>query len=151
MVKFRFGHWKRVQEDETDISKIKIAYVDGNVISRTTAWKLKNSAVLDTVDKTLRIGNDVKSADILMQNETIYASVSTLELLGVSRLTDGVLVSNGTSYYPLINAVEAGNKNAVSAANRYLLIYDGIPVRFGWQELSEIKVSVERGGGKLEY
>jgi len=151
VVKFRFGHWKRVQEDETDISKIKIAYVDGNVISRTTAWKLKNSAVLDTVDKTLRIGNDVKSADILMQNETIYASVSTLELLGVSRLTDGVLVSNGTSYYPLINAVEAGNKNAVSAANRYLLIYDGIPVRFGWQELSEIKVSVERGGGKLEY
>lgn len=151
VVKFRFGHWKRVQEDEADVSKIKIAYVDGEVISKTTAWKLKNSAVLDTIDKTIRIGDERKSVDILEQNETIYASTSTLALLGVPMSEDGIIDVNGISYYPLINSVEAGDKNAISACDRYLLIYDGLPVRFGWQELSEINVSVKKGGGKLEY
>ena len=148
---FCFGRWTKIQVDETDISQIKIAYVDGKVISKTTAWKLKNSVVLDTVDKTIRIGDEVKAVDVLVNNSTTYATADTLKLLGVSDVGNASLVLNNKEYYPLRKVVEDSGNNVTWAADRYVIVYDGIPVRFGWQELSEIAISVKKGGGKLEY
>jgi len=148
---FRFGRWKVVQLDETDISQIKIAYVDGKVISKTTAWKLENSSVIDTSDKTVRIGDEVKAVDVLVKNNTTYATADTLKLLGVSEFDNTPLVSNDKKYYPLRKVVEDSGNNVTWAADRYVIVYDGIPVRFGYQELSEIAISVKKGGGKLEY
>lgn len=148
---FSFGRWKIIQVDETDISQIKIAYVDDKVISKTTAWKLENSSVIDTTYKTVRIGDEVKAADVLINNGTTYATADTLKLFGVSEFGDTAVVLNDKEYYPLRKAVEASGNNVTWAADRYVIVYDGIPVRFGWQELSEIAISVKRGGGKLEY
>ena len=89
--------------------------------------------------------------DVLVKNNTTYATTDTLKLFGASKVGNVAFVSNDKEYYPLRAVVENSGNNVTWAADRYVIVYDGIPVRFGWQELSEIAISVKRGGGKLEY
>ena len=53
---------------------------------------------------------------------------------------------NGIEYIPLRCAADENGKNVVWAADRVVLIYEGIPLLYGYPELSEINVALKGGG-----
>lgn len=142
---FSFNRWRINSYDDTNIEDITLSYIRGNVLSKTTKWKLKNSIVADTADNSVYINGEKKNIDLKLISGTTYIEkTAATELFGEK--TPQIQNINGKEFVPLRAVAEASGKTVLWAANRMVLIYDGIPVLFGWPELSEITTTLNRGG-----
>lgn len=144
---FSFNRWRINSNDDTNIEDITLSYIRGNVLSKTTRWKLKNSIVADTTEACVYVNGEKKNIDIRVIDGTTYVEATGVEgLFGAN--TDGFEIKSidGMEYVPLRAVAEASGKTVIWAANRMVLIHDGIPVLYGWPELSEIDTTLSRGG-----
>lgn len=146
---FTFNKWRKNTGDQINIKGITLKYVeDTTILSKTTKWKLDNSIVADTQNGVVKTYGTASSADVTLYEDTAYVSKEDLnKVLGSEATYSGDIKEiTGKEYIPLRAAAEQNNKSVAWAADRYVLIYDGIPVLFGYPELSEIKTLTDIGG-----
>lgn len=142
VLSFTFNKWRKRANDEVSFENVVLQYIGGNPVSKTTKWKLENAVVIDTAKKTVTHNGVTDPINVFVDNGTTYADGSRLAaIIGEGTANDAVAVRRF--------AEEAG-KNVTWAADRLVLIYDGIPVLFGYSELSEIKACLENGGDLFE-
>lgn len=150
VMKLTFNGWRRRNKDDVGIANININYVSENVISDTTRWKLDNSTVIDTTAKRVHKDGVYSNVDVILHNGTTYVAASDIQkVFGEAQSTASTNI-NGTEYIPLRAAAESCGKSVSWAADRMALVYDTIPVFFGYPELSEIKTVLEIGGDLFE-
>lgn len=143
-ITFLFNQWRRSSNDIVDISNITLSYVSGNVLSETTRWKLNNSIVIDTEKECVYSCGKCESADAFVKDGTTYISKNdALKILGKEIGSAGV--KSETEYISVRDTAEKNDKSVVWTADRLVLIYSGIPVFFGYSELSEIDVALKGG------
>lgn len=139
---FRANSWK-LYGAKIDISDVKIKYIKGNILSKTTEWKLKNSIVIDTVGKCVYINGVKETIDLYVENGTTYISANdAVKLFGQTSDVSSV-------YIPLRKTAEQNENTVIWVANCMAIVHKGIPVMYTWNELSEIKTEVECKGGVL--
>lgn len=140
-ITFRFGRWRLNANDNFQINDIRIKYLydNSNPLSETTKWKLAQSAVVDTVAKTVHKDGKTESIDVKTENGTTYIKKSDLyKIFGGE--------SNGISDYEAIRIAATENSKSVSwVADRLAIVYTGIPVMYGYPENAEISLAIERG------
>ncbi len=147
-LKFTFNQWRKCENDHVDISGVKISYIGGNILSKTTKWKIDNSIVIDTKENCVYRNGIKESVAVVIDNGTNYIAKSDIvKVFGenVGNLTSGKNI-NGTEYVSVRDVAESADKNIIWVANRLVIVYDGIPVLFGYSELSEIAVALKGGG-----
>lgn len=132
-ISFLFNRWRKPGAEAVNLSKIKMSYINGGVLSDTTKWKLKKSIVIDTKNKNF-YKNGVKSAlDMYITGGAVYVSGAALnEILKEQS-------SESEKYYSIREKAENSGYNVLWAADRFVIIYLGIPLRFGYAEMSEIE------------
>ena len=154
VLQFTFKKWltedetyslSNVQNDIVNPNNISIYEITGDVLSKTTRWKLKNSLVIDTAENCAYINGDMKTVGMFVENGTTYIEAGfAAENIGNSSNSETRDV-NGIVYVPLRSTAEENEKNVVWAADRVALIYDGIPLLYGYSELSEIDAALKGG------
>ena len=141
-IRFVFNKWRMSTSDENiDISDIGISYIEGNVLSKTTSWKLKNSLVADAMTNNVYFNGEKVSEDMYVENGTTYIS---------SKLANGIMdkaVQTNEEYIPLRTAAEINDKNVKWIAGRYAVVFEGIDDTYTWNEISEIKTQTAIIGG----
>lgn len=146
VLKFAFNKWRKSKGDMVDISNVKISYISGNPLSKTTVYKLNHSTVID-LNNNETVQNGVVSASDVLTNEyetVIYMEKSKLDLLLPQGYKTGeVLSQNGKSYINIKTAAESVGYSLISPVGGLAVLYDGIPVRFGFAEISEIKTAYQ--------
>ncbi len=151
ILKFSFDQWRLAENDGIGISDIKLKYVKGDVISKTTKYKLSKSTVIDVADKTLEVEGVRYGIDVFSEDGTIYIGKDDIHMvLG----EDSDIVRNGsvigdTEYLPLQDIVEDNNKNIVMPDEEIAVIYDGLASAFSYPEISETKL-LYSGNGIIE-
>ena len=145
ILKFGFNRWRLVNSNEyVDISDIKIKYVEGELLSKSTRWFLENSIVIDTIENTMYINGEETSSDVYIENGTTYISI-----FAAKTLFGNDIISDGNAYIPLRSVAESCGKNVVWTADRLIIIHDGIDGALTYNELSEIEAKTEIKGGDL--
>lgn len=148
-LKFSFNKWRKVSGDQVDMKNIILTYIDASdVRSKTTQWKLKNSTIVDTNTSSVKVNGVPVSADVKYVNDTTYIAKNSIAAVFGTDSTYSGAVSNfdGKEYVPVRAAAEQNNQSVVWAVDRYAIVYGGIPVLYGYPELSEIKTFTENGG-----
>ena len=141
-LEFTFNQWRKTANDIVNIDNINVSYVKGGIVSETTKWKLDNSIVIDTVNKTLRQNGATEPVNVLLYDGTAYIStVDASKAFGSEFVPEAEI--NG--YVPVRSAAENTGKSVVWAADRLVIIHSGIPVMFGWSELSEVNTALQGG------
>lgn len=148
-LKFTFNKWIKTSGDLVDLNSIILSYIDTkDTKSKTTNWKLKNSTIIDTVTCKVKVNGTEVSADVKYDGDTTYiAKENILNILGSGAKYSGETKNiDGKEYVAIRKATEQNNKSVAWVADRYAIVYAGIPVLFGYPELSEIKTFTENGG-----
>lgn len=152
ILSFTFNRWRKRANDEVSFENIVLQYLSGSPISKTTKWKLENAVVIDTLAKTVTHKGKTEEICVSVDDGTTFVETSKLaQIIGENAL-DGqeVKTLGGVESLPVRKAAEGAGKNVLWAADRLVLIYDGIPVMFGYPEISEIKACLENGGVLFE-
>jgi len=142
---FTFNQWRKSTYDKVDISNVMLRYIEGNVLSQTTKWKLDRSIVVDTKAKSIRANGQTEGVELFVKDGTTYISKAAALKYFPEAGADGVITQNGVEYLPLRSTAEGTGKSVVWTADRLVIIHDGIPVLFGWAESSEIELALEGG------
>ncbi len=146
VLSFSFAKWRNDLNDSINIKNVKLSYIEGNPLSETTRWKLNKSIVIDTLNKLISASGNTASADILVLDGTTYVTASETEkLLGGTLPADVYTEIHGMQYVMLRKAAAAMGKNVLWTSDRLIIIYDGIPVLYGYPELDEIDIALRRG------
>ncbi|MBQ7901552.1 MAG: hypothetical protein IJ365_06275, partial [Clostridia bacterium] len=140
---FSFNQWRLTNNDKVDISNVMLRYISGDVLSETTKWKLDNSVVVDTQNKTIQRKGISESIDVIVKTDTAYIAKDDLSKVFSSgdETSPAYVTINNKEYFPLRSIAESNGKTVVWAADKLAIIHSGIPVLFGWNELSEIDVA----------
>lgn len=149
ILKFTFNKWRKVTGDQIDVKGITMTYIDTkDVRSKTTLWKINNSTVIDTNTASVKVNGNVATADVKYADDTTYiAKESLTNIFGADAKYSGTTATlDGKEYVPVRAAAEQNGKSVVWAAERYAIVYGGIPVLYGYPELSELKTFTENGG-----
>lgn len=135
---FSFNQWRLTDNDTVDISNVWLKYIEGDLLSDTTKWKLNNSIVIDTQKRTVKKGEIEYDADIIINNGVTYISSADANEVFSGNILAATEIINGQPYLPVRANAEQNGDTVVWAAERLAIIYSGIPVLYGWGELSEI-------------
>ncbi len=136
---FSFNQWRLTDNDQVDISDVRIKYIAGSVLSETTSWKLADSIVVDMEKRTItKNGVEYNHADVIMHKGKLYVQEADASVIFGGNVLTGQIMLNGLTYYPIRENAEGIGNTVVWAAEKLAIIHSGIPVRFGWNELSEI-------------
>lgn len=144
---FSFNQWRRSSNDEVSIKNLMLKYISGDVMSETTKWKLKNSTVIDTKTKTVYQGGEKSSVFLVTKDGTNYISKSDAVRIFGSEALNGAetAVFDQRECVSVREVCENADKNVLWTANRLIIAYGGIPVMFGYSEISEIETAIEGG------
>ena len=123
----------------------EIIYFSGGILSKSTKWKLNQSIVFDTNNATVRMNGVETPTDVFVENGTTYIAAADITALGFSPELNSAITQNGKTYVPLRNTMVNVGKSVVWAGDGLVLVHDGIPVFFGWPELSEISLAMKEG------
>lgn len=146
VLSFTFNKWRDNYGDITDISDVKLKYISGEVMSKTTKWKLKNSTVIDTETKAMHKDGVNSTVNVSVKNGVAYIAKSDVEMVFGDK-AEAVLTKYGTNdEIPIRNAAKAAGMSVSWTADRMIILYNGISVLFGYPEASEIKTQLEIGG-----
>lgn len=148
ILKLTFNQWRKSGNDMVDISGVKLSYIGGETLSKTTKWKLENSIVFDTAENCVYKNGVKENLSIVQENGTNYMAKNDVERVfgsGVETAQTSKVI-NGIEYVPIRTAAEENDRNVIWAANRLVIAYEGIPVMYGYSELSEIEVALIGGG-----
>lgn len=142
---FSFDKWRTIRSDTVTIDTIEFMYINGNVLSDTTKWKLNNSIVVNTKDNSVRANGEKVNASVIISNGVTYLQADTAaQIFGQS--TENVAETvNGNLYVPIRKYAESCGKNVLWTDGGLVIIYSGIPVLFGYSELSEIGIAMKGG------
>ncbi len=147
ILKFTFNPWRLNKNDNVDVSDIMLKYIDGNILSQTTKWKMNQSLILDTQSQTAYLNGQSFPVEIVMMDDTNYLKKSDAVQLCDEIADGGSVTIDGAEYLPIRKIAEGNGKNVVWALDRLVIIHDGISGFFGWQELSEMNTVLK--GGRL--
>lgn len=141
-----FGRWLGYTKGNSiDFSKVKFKYVNGEILSKTTKWKLEKSIVIDTLTNTVYYGGINKKVNLIQKNYTNYISeADAAMILGDAAIGD-VIVENGVTFIPVRAVSEARGKNVLWQSDRLIIIYEGLPMMYSVTECSEIDVALKGG------
>lgn len=136
---FRFNRWRLHTGDTMSIENVKLSYVEGNPLSKTTKWKLNQSTVIDTEKKAAYKNGQTIPVDVYLENGTTYILAADVKKLYA------VCPETTEKYLPVRQVCEANGMAVTWAAGRLILTHDFIEVFFGYPELSEIEVALKGG------
>lgn len=143
VVKFTFNQWRLANDDMVDISGVTLKYISGDVLSETTKWKIANSILIDTADKTVHKNGKTFAADITESDGTTYILKSdALNIFGNGISAQPVMM-NGKEYLPIRKTAEENGKRVTWGLERFVILHDSIQGFFGWQELSEMDTALK--------
>ncbi len=146
VLSFTFNKWRGPSGDTVDISDVKISYITGNILSETTQWKLAQSTVIDTDTNILYQGGTQSQVTVRVSDGITYIAKEDVEKIFGAKAAD-VLAAFGTnSEMRIREAAEAAGMSVSWTADRMVILYDGVAVRFGYPESGEIKTQLEQGG-----
>lgn len=149
-IKYVFNHWRLVQNEDTTINNLKINYISEALLSNTTKWKLNQTVVADMQTGKIYKDGKEQTAKLYRTDDTTYIAKTDAVALGLNNSKVPAEEINGVLCIPIRAAAEANGKAVNWAADRFVLIYDGIPVMFGYPEMSEIKAVTDKGGSLFE-
>lgn len=135
---FSFNKWRLTNNDTVDISNVKLKYIEGELLSDTTKWKMEKSTVIDTEKRTVTKDGNKHDADIIINNGAAYISSDDAAYAFGGSITAPLTTINNKQYLPVRANAEQNGDTVVWAAERLIIIYSGIPVFYCWNELSEI-------------
>ncbi len=142
---FEFSRWmKRTNGSAVNIEDITLKYITGEVLSKTTKWKIAQSVILDTETKTAYVDGKTMPVDLVVINGASYIEKSAAEIIGVFGDAPNKTI-NGKTYIPIRAAAEGMGKSVMWGADRLIAIHDGIPLMFGTPEFSEMKAALKGG------
>lgn len=144
IIKYVFNHWRIINNDNTDINTVEFRYITAPVLSETTKWKAENSIIVDTVAQKIYKDATEQNVTVKLEDETFYILKSDAAKLGFD--TSGL----SGDYVSVREVAENAQKAVNWVGDRYIMIYDGIPVMFGYAENCEIKAVLEKGGSLFE-
>ena len=148
---FVFNKWRNDWNDNVDITDVKLMYVEGDVLSETTKWKLKNSMIINTT--TGEFYNNAVSADninVTINNGTSYIAKADLNKVFGDKASIISEQYPNDDNIPLRKAAKSVGKSLFWAADKMIIFYDGISVFYGYPEEGEIRTQLELGGGLFE-
>lgn len=147
ILSFTFGRWRKNTEDLLDTSKVKLSYITGSPLTKTTKWKINCSTMVDTFMGSVYKDGEILNTEVFIENGTTYISEDGIKNLfgsDVKGVSD-VKSKNGKQFMPIIHVAEANGKTVVWAADRLVLIHDEIQGFFGYPELCEIDAALKGG------
>ena len=148
---FVFNKWRDDWNDNVDITDVKLMYVEGDVLSETTKWKLKNSMIIDTTTgKLCNNGTSVGNVNITVNNGTSYIAKSDVKKVFGNKSTVILEQYTNDDKIPVRDAAKLAGKSLFWAADKMIILYDGISVFYGYPEEGEIRTQLELGGGLFE-
>ena len=139
-----FDQWRNSSNDDVDISDFEIGYIEGDVLSDTTKWKIKNSVLVDTKTNQAMVNGEKVAVDTIFINGATYMDKNSASAI-FSGITAETVMYNGKEYVSLRKVSDSMEKNILWAAGRLVIIHDGLPPFFGFAELGEIGASLEGG------
>jgi len=150
-LKITVNRWRKYKNDNVGIGDIKLSYITGDILSDTTKWKIDNSIVIDTAEKTAYQNGEKTGIDLVINNGTTYVELSDAQkLFDNIQITDEKANFGGKEYVAIRSFAESNGKYVSWAANRMILIHDSFEVFFGYPELSEIETVIKTGGDLFE-
>lgn len=147
---FSFNKWRNDTQDIVDISKVKLQYISGNILSKTTKWKLANSVVVDTVEGTVHTDGICDNVDVKLINGITYIAKSDLKKIFKENTKEIEELYAEATIVPLRDAAELAKKSVFWAADRMVMIYNNPSIFYGYPENGEIKVQIELGRDLFE-
>ena len=148
---FAFNKWRGDGNDNVDITDVKLMYVEGGVFSETTSWKLKNSMIIDTTTgKLYNNGVSVGNVNVTVNNGTSYITKSDVEKVFGNKSTVILEQYANDDKIPVRDATKLVEKSLFWAADKMIILYDGISVFYGYPEECEIRTQLELGGDLFE-
>lgn len=143
VIKFSFNQWRLVTDDTLKIDDVTLKYISGQVLSKTTKWKIANSTLIDVVDKVVYKNGETFAADVIVYNGTTYIAKSeAIDVLGNDTAAETVVIDN-KEYLPVRKIAEESGKFVTWGLERFVIVHDSIPGFFGWQELSEMNTALK--------
>lgn len=145
---FSFDQWRRSYKDSrgacftADISDIKIDYVSGDPISKTTKKKLDNSIVFDIYSKQAAANGETKDVGIVYRDRKPYLRVSDATSLFGSVTGVTSFKQDGVKYQDLLQTIEKAGMLTVEYGENKLIAYKGISGQFSYSELSQLSVGL---------
>lgn len=136
---FRFNRWRLHTGDTMNIEDVKMSYISGKPLSKTTQWKLDQSVVIDTKEKVAHKEGKAIPVDVYLENGVSYILAEDAKALYDNVNGDGKV------YLPIRTVAESNGQSVTWAADRLVLTHDYIEVFFGYPELSEIKTAIKGG------
>ncbi|MBE7012179.1 MAG: hypothetical protein E7415_05850 [Ruminococcaceae bacterium] len=147
VLKFTFNRWRKAYKDWLSTENVTLTYVKGNILSKTTKWKLSRSIVVNA-ETGIAHRNDVdKNVDVLYENGAFYvAEKSIFPMFGEELLNkvSGIEI-DGISYLPVKELAEANSRYTAEVDDKVIIIHKNIPVFYGFAEISEIRTALENG------
>lgn len=135
---FVFNQWRKTDYDTVNFKNINISYIKGDLLSDTTKWKLKESTVIDTEDGKLYKNGNKTDINVVKDGDTVYVDKNDYPEIFDTEAIGSDLYVGDTEYVSLNDKAVENDKNTEFVADRLMIMYDGIPVMFGYSELSEL-------------
>jgi len=146
IIKFTFNQWRLVTDDTLKIDDVTLKYISGQILSKTTKWKIANSTLIDVVDKVVYKNGEKFAVDVIFDNGTTYIAKSeAVNVIGNATAAESVMLG-GKEYLPIRKIAEKSNRFVTWGLDRFVIIHDSIQGFFGWQELSEINTAMKGDG-----
>ena len=150
-LKITVNRWRKYKNDNVGIKDIKLSYISGDILSDTTKWKIENSIVVDTKEKTVYRNGEKSGIDIVVYNGTSYVSLNDAhKILDNAKITDEKVNLGGKEYVAIRSFATSNGKYVSWAANQVILIHDSFDIFYGYSELSEIETLLKTGGDLYE-
>lgn len=142
---FTYDKWRNIKNDKVDLKNIEISYIGGTILSDTTKWKLSNSVLINTETEMMKAYGEDKRVGIVMIDDSVYIEADAADkVIGDNNEIYGI-ESDGKTYMPLRKLAESLGKTVIWTDDKLVIIHEGIPVMYGYSELSEIALALKGG------
>ena len=103
-----------------------------------------------TTGKLCNNGTSVGNANITVNNGTSYIAKSDVKKVFGNKSTVILEQYTNDDKIPVRDAAKLAGKSLFWAADKMIILYDGISVFYGYPEECEIRTQLELGGGLFE-
>lgn len=147
VLSFTFNCWRESSNDRLNIGDVKLTYLKGSPLSKTTKWKINRSIAVDTADSCVYINGSRAEAGILLEDGTTYILKNDIsKLFGEGcGSSENEIDIGGNVYVPLRETAVLNGNTVWWTADRLVLMNKELPIFFGYSDLTEIDVALKEG------